>query len=209
MVVKQTCKLCRREGKKLFLKGERCYTTKCALVKRNYAPGDHGPKQGVSRRMSVFGRQLREKQSAKRIYNIKEKNLVKYFKKASAQAGNTEDNLYRLLETRLDNVVFRLGFAKSRRQARQYVSHGHIQVNDKKVDISSYTVRVNDMITIKPKSKEMSIFKNLSEKLKGQEVPDWLFLDAKQLSGKVVDLPNIEKAATEFDIKQIIEFYSR
>ncbi len=209
MAVRQTCKLCRREGKKLFLKGERCNTTKCALIKRNYAPGAHGPKQGISRRMSVFGRQLREKQSAKRIYNIKEKNLVRYFKKASAKVGNTEDNLYRLLETRLDNVVFRLGFAKSRRQARQYVSHGHMQINDKKVDIPSYAVRINDEITIKPKSKEMVIFKNLAEKLKDQEVPDWLFLDPKQLSGKVVGLPQLGKAALEFDMKQIIEFYSR
>ena len=209
MTKKQTCKLCRREAKKLFLKGERCYTTKCALVRRSYVPGMQGPKGGPGRKMSVFGRQLREKQSSKRIYNIREKQLINYFKKASAQKGNTEENLYRLLELRFDNIIYRLGFAKSRRQARQIVNHGHFLINDKKVDIPSYSAKVNDVIGVKAKSKEMNLFKNLAERLKGHEMPAWLYLDLKEISGKVVDLPDYEKAAKEFDMKQIIEFYSR
>jgi len=210
MARKQTCKLCRREGKKLFLKSERCYTTKCALVRRSYAPGMQGPKQqGPGRKMSVYGRQLREKQTAKRSYNVREKQFVNYFKKASRQKGNTEENLFQLLELRLDNVIYRLGFASSRRQARQLVSHGHFLINNKKVNIPSYQLKVKDEITVRPKSKEMPLFKNLQEKLKSHEFVDWLYLDLKELAGKVVDLPNYEKAAKEFDMKQIIEFYSR
>jgi len=209
MTIKQTCKLCRREGKKLFLKGERCFTTKCALSRRNYVPGVQGPKKGPVRKMSVYGRQLREKQSAKRIYNISEKQLVNYFKKATKQTGNTEDNLYRLLEMRLDNAVFRLGFAKTRRQARQLVNHGHFLVNEKKADIPSYALKLKDSITIRPKSKEMALFKNLSERLKNHEVPAWLNLELKEKSGKIVDMPSYEKATKDFDMNQIIEFYSR
>lgn len=209
MAKKDTCKLCRREGKKLFLKGDRCYTTKCAIVRRNYAPGDQGPKKGPMRKMSVFGRQLREKQIAKRIYNIREKQLVNYFDRASRKKGNTEDRLFQLLEMRLDNVVHRLGFAKSMRQARQLVNHGHFFVNGKKVDIPSYQVQEGNEISVRPKSGEMPVFKNLAERLKGHETPAWLHLDLKNLTGKVVGLPEYGKSAKEFNIKQIIEFYSR
>ncbi|MFZ5365335.1 MAG: 30S ribosomal protein S4 [Patescibacteria group bacterium] len=203
------CKLCRREGKKLFLKGERCYTTKCAIVKRNYAPGMHGLKQGPAKKVSAYGRQLREKQSAKRSYNIKEKQLVNYFKKATRKKGNTEETLYQLLELRLDNVIFRLGLAKSRAQARQIISHGHVQVNSKKVNIPSFHLKPGDQISLREKSLKTPLFVNLSEGVKTGELVSWLHLDPKTLVAKVVDVPNYEKSVKEFEMKQIIEFYSR
>jgi small subunit ribosomal protein S4 len=209
MSINAQCKICRRAGKKLFLKGERCQTSACALVKRSYAPGLHGQKTAGSR-LTDYGRQLREKQSAKNTYNLREKPFLNYFKKAVKKGEETGPAVFRMLEMRLDNVILRLGFAKSVKQARQIVSHEHVKVNDRKVNISSYQVKVNDIISLKERSvKESKLFADLDERLKNYTCPDWLYYDEKTKSGKVVDLPDIKKAALTFDMRAIIEFYSR
>jgi len=203
------CKLCRREGKKLFLKGDRCNTSKCAIVKRNYLPGQHGHKQGPTRKMSVYGRQLREKQTARRLYNIKENQFSLYFKKATRKKGNSEEHFFTMLESRFDNVIFRLGLATSRNQARQMIGHGHFLINGKKVNIPSYQLKVNDAIDVKKKSLETPLFKNAAERLKTQESPEWLYFDLKTMSAKVLAAPDFKKSVTDFDMKQIVEYYSR
>ncbi len=202
------CRLCRRMGKKLFLKGDRCETAKCALVKRNYPPGLHGQKN-VGARLSDYGRQLKEKQSARIHYNLTEKQFRNYFEKAIIKKEETGQALYSSLEMRLDNVVYRLGWGKSIKHARQLVNHGHFLVNGKKVDIPSYNVKVNDVIKVGESSKKSKNFEELSELMKNKELPHWLFFDAKDNMGKVVDYPSLEKATLEFDIQAIIEFYSR
>lgn len=202
------CRLCRRMGKKLFLKGDRCETAKCALVKRNYPPGAHGQKN-VGARLSDYGRQLKEKQSARIHYNLTEKQFRNYFEKAIAKKEETGQALYSSLEMRLDNVIYRLGWGKSIKHARQLVNHGHFLVNGKKVDIPSYNVKVNDVVTVSETSKKSKNFEELSELMKNKELPHWLFFDAKDNMGKVVDYPSLEKATLEFDIQAIIEFYSR
>ncbi len=195
--------MCRREGVKLFLKGEKCYTTKCPMTRRPYAPGQHGPNRRA--RLSDFGKQLREKQKAKRMYGLTEKQFVKYVTVAGNKEGNTEDVLRGLLETRLDNVVYRLGWATSRFESRQRVSHAHIRVNGIKVNIPSYKVKVGDVITIKnPKA-----FANVAEKVKKHDTPSWLTMDPSKMEGKVTNLPTKEDLDTNFDTKRIIEFYSR
>ena len=202
-----SCKQCRREGEKLFLKGERCYTSKCAIVKRKYAPGVHGIKQQP--RLSEYGNQLRSKQKAKRIYGIMETAFFNYYKKASQQSGDREQTIKKFLEMRLDNVVYRLGLAQSRQQARQLVSYGHIRVSGKKLDIPSYQVRVGDQITVKEKSLQTPLFRDLSKKLEQHQLPSWLLLDAKALQGKVLSSPTPQDLQGTIDAKLIVEYYSR
>jgi small subunit ribosomal protein S4 len=198
------CRLCRREGCKLFLKGERCYSSKCALEKRNFPPGQHG--QG-RHKDSEYGLQLREKQKAKRFYGVQETQFRNLFDKATRQKGKAGDNLLILLETRLDNVVFRLGFAASRKEARQLVTHGHFQVNGKKVDIPAYTVKAGDVISVKEKSQSSPKFKEVKEMT--ITVPSWMTVDVDKLEGKVVNLPTREDIDTPIAEHLIVELYSK
>lgn len=180
------------------------------MQRRPYAPGVHGnPKSGRRTRLSVYGKQLREKQKAKRLYGIMEKQFRNYFKKASRMQGNSAENLSRLLELRLDNVVFRLGLAKTRPQARQMVSHSIFYVNGKKLNIPSYIVQVDDEITIRANKTEKGIFQDLDDRLKHHNVPGWLHLDSSTKAGKVVGLPEGEDLKEIYDSKLIVEFYSR
>lgn len=199
-----SCRLCRREGQKLYLKGERCYTDKCAISRRGYAPGQHG--QG-RKKISNYGLQLREKQKAKRFYGLLETQFRAYFEKAEKQAGITGENLLSILETRLDNVVYRLGFAASRKEARQLVRHGHFTVNGKKVDIPSYLVAVGDVIKVKEKSVSSPKFKEMAET--ATNVPNWLEANVESLEGKVVSLPTREDIDIPIAEHLIVELYSR
>ncbi len=208
MKVGPRCKMCRREGKKLFLKGERCYSTKCALVKKKYPPGAHGPK-GYSR-LSEYGLQLREKQCLKRVYGILERQIRNYFAKAKEKPGNTETNLLKLLELRLDNVVYRAGFTPSRRSARQIISHGNILVNSQRVDIPSYQVKVGDIIGLRQKKAIIDKTKEQLELKKSEDtLPAWLNLDKKNIQIKVLKEPGPEDLPKDFETKLIVEFYSR
>ena len=200
------CRLCRREGQKLFLKGDRCYSSKCAIDRRGYAPGQHG--QGRSK-ISDYGLQLREKQKAKRFYGLQETQFRNLFDKAARKSGITGENLLILLETRLDNVVFRLGFASSRKEARQLVNHGHFQVNGKKVNIPSYLVKAGDVIAIKEKSLDSEKIKAVLEANGARPVPTWLEKDAAAKSGKVVNLPAREDIDTPVEESLIVELYSK
>ncbi|OGF31453.1 30S ribosomal protein S4 [Candidatus Falkowbacteria bacterium RIFOXYD2_FULL_35_9] len=204
------CRICRRTGKKLYLKDGRCDSPNCAITRRSYGPGIQGPKQ-TRARLTDFGKQLREKQSAKSLYNLREKQFKNYFDKAIAQkAETTGQALYRMLEMRLDNVVHKLGYGKSIKHSRQLVSHGHFMVNGKKVDIPSYQLKVNDVITVREKSiKNRVVFNDLAERLKNHELANWLFVDPQDMSGKVVSVPDSKKFALDFDMKSIVEFYSR
>jgi small subunit ribosomal protein S4 len=202
------CKLCRREGTKLYLKGDRCNTPKCGITKRNYVPGLHGPRLGRAR-LTDYGKQLREKQKAKRLYNMFEKQFRNYFDSATRAADDTGQKFFELLEMRLDNLVYKSGFAESLRHARQTVGHGHFLVNGKKVNIPSYHVKVGDVISLREKSSQNKNFATLAERMKNKNVPDWLFFDSKEMSLKVIDIPLIEKFSLDFDMKSIIEFYSR
>ena len=203
------CKQCRREGSKLFLKGERCNSSKCAMVKRNYIPGVHGIKLGRGARLTGYGTQLREKQKAKRTYRILEKQFQGYYHKAIIRRGNTVDHLFGLLEMRLDNVVFRAGFCDSRDFARQVIRHGHVLVNGQKVDIPSFQLKIKDKLTIKPTSLKKAQFQDFGEKIKNKQVPDWLAVDVKELNAMVIDTPSLARNEPSFDLKQVIEFYSR
>ncbi|HBV88518.1 30S ribosomal protein S4 [Desulfosporosinus sp.] len=201
------CRLCRREGMKLFLKGERCYTGKCAIDRRAYAPGQHG--QARAKKPTDFGLQLREKQKARRLYGVMEKQFRSYFDEAARRKGVTGENLLSLLERRLDNVVFHLGFASSRPEARQLVNHGHFTVNGKKVDIASYSVRVGEVIAVKEGSKSSPRMKQLLENLGSRTVPGWLSLDANTAAGTVVALPTREDIQLPIQEHLIVEKYSR
>ena len=198
------CKQCRREGQKLFLKGERCLTDKCAVERRNYPPGDHG--RGRSRQ-SEYRVQLREKQKTRRYYGVLEKQFRNYYAKASRQPGVTGENLLRLLETRLDNVLVRLGFAGSRRQSRQFIRHGHWVVNGKRVDIPSYQVRPDDVITLKGGSKAETVIREATELT--SVVPPWLQADHDGLTAKVLRLPERHEIATPVQEQLIVELYSK
>lgn len=191
----------------MFFKGDRCQSPKCAMVKKNYPPGLHGPKG--RKRQTDYGLQLAEKQKAKKQYNLSEKQFRLTFEKARKQLGNTGETLLKLLELRLDNVVYRLGFASSRSQARQLVNHGHFMVNNKRADIPSLKVKSGDIIKVKGKSKSSKSLKNLAETLKKQEVPGWLNLDAKELSGKVLHEPSMKDISINTNVQMIIEFYSK
>lgn len=195
----QACKKCRREGAKLMLKGDKCLSPKCTFIKRNYAPGQHG--QGFHGKVSEYGKQLREKQSTRRSYGISEAQFSNIVKKAEKLEGNTAENLMKLLELRLDNIVYRLGLSTSRSWARQLVSHGHISVNGKKLNIPSAILDENDII--EPKNKD-----NYKE-INNVGIPTWLELDIKKVSGKVKHLPLREEIDTPVNESLIIEFYSR
>ncbi|MEI7813272.1 MAG: 30S ribosomal protein S4 [Coriobacteriia bacterium] len=200
------CRLCRREGIKLFLKGDRCYSDKCGVEKRPYPPGQAGKKRP---RDSEYRVQLREKQRTKRIYGLLEKQFRGYYVIASAQKGITGENLLRILESRLDNVVYRLGFAKSRDEARQIVRHGHITINGKRVDIPSYRVRPDEVVAIAEKSRDLIVIKTAlisSEKI---EVPGWLEVDIEKLQGKILSLPSREQIDAPVREQLIVELYSK
>lgn len=202
------CKQCRRVGEKLFLKGERCFSSKCSMIKRNYPPGVHGPKG--TRRLSEYGRQLKEKQKLIKIYRLQEKQFSNYFKKAKQMKGQTGANLLKLLEMRLDNILYRLKIFKSRDKARQIINHGHLLVNDKKVDIPSYQTKAGDVINIKPASLKNNFFKEMLKKIDKKELPSWLaYINEKELKIKIVNLPTQEEASTGIDIAMIVEYYSR
>ena len=198
------CRLCRREGQKLFLKGDRCYSTKCAMERRGYAPGQHG--QGRSK-ASDYALQLREKQKTKRFYGLQETQFRNLFDKADRKSGITGENLLIMLETRLDNVVFRLGFASSRKEARQLVNHGHFTVNGKKVNIPSYTVKPGDVIKVKEKSTNSPKFKEVKEMT--ITVPEWVSVDVEKLEGKVLSVPTREQIDTPVAEHLIVELYSK
>ena len=201
-----SCRQCRREGMKLFLKGERCYTDKCAIVTRNYAPGQHGQK---SSKLSEYGTQLREKQKTKSFYGVGEKQFRGYFEKASKTKGITGENLLTILESRLDNVVYRLGFGTSRPQARQLVTHGNIQVNGKKVDIASYLVKPGDEIAIREIRKDNPIVKANLEAGSVRPIPEWLKLEAEKMAGKVIRLANRDEIDLPVEEHLIVELYSK
>lgn len=201
------CKQERREGMKLFLKGEKSFSPKNPVAKRPYPPGMHGPT--TRKRLSGYGTRLREKQKAKKIYRLLEKQFHNYFLKASQQSGDTAENLMRHLETRLDNVVYRLGLADSRDQARQLVNHGHFSVNGKNVSIPSYAVKAGDLIAIRPAYLKKSFWQGREAKLAKVETPGWLSFDAKEHQGKVITLPAKEDLIMPFEVSLIVEFYSR
>ena len=200
------CRLCRREGTKLFLKGDRCYSQKCAVDHRPTPPGQHG--QARQRKMSEYGSQLREKQKARRAYGLMEGQFRRTFEKASGMKGVTGDNLLQLLEIRLDNVVYRSGLGASRPQARQLVRHGHITVNGSKVNIPSYTVGAGDVIAVRQKSKEMEHFKALREG-SNKVIPKWLTVDSENLTATIAALPAREDVDLTLQENMIVEFYSR
>lgn len=201
-----SCRLCRREDMKLYLKGDRCYTGKCAIDRRGYAPGQHGQRK---QKLSEYGIQLREKQKAKRIYGILESQFRKYFDIAENRKGITGDNLLQILETRLDNVVYRLGLATSRKEARQLVLHEHFMVNGHKVNIPSYLISEGDVIQVKDKSKKSAKFKEVVESTSSKNVVKWLEVDFEKLEGKVIALPTREDIDLEIEDHLIVELYSR
>lgn len=201
------CRLCRREGERLFLKGSRCHTAKCAIAKRAYAPGMHAFRRRG--RLSDYGLRLREKQKAKRIYGVRETQFRNYFAEANRGMGNTGEALLVLLERRLDNVIFSLGFGESRAQARQIISHGHIYVDGRRVNIPSYLVRVGQVVAARPKKKSQDFLKERLEARKGEPVPGWLALDEKKLEGRVVQLPTKEDVVLPIQENYIVEFCSR
>lgn len=200
------CKLCRREGIKLYLKGDRCYSGKCAIDRRAYAPGQHGQEK---RKVSDYGLHLREKQKARRIYGVLERQFRRYVGMAEKARGVTGETLLRILERRLDNVVYRLGFASSRAEARQLVLHGHFEVNGRKVNIPSYLVRPGDEIVVREKSRGMARFQELAEQFKGRAVPEWLSVDREAMKGSVLRLPEREEIDTPIKEHLIVEHYSR
>ena len=202
----EQCRRCRREGQKLFLKGERCYSDKCSVSRRNYAPGQHGQKKA---KLSEYGTQLREKQKTKAFYGVGEKQFRKYFEMASNKKGITGENLLQILESRLDNVVYKLGYGSSRAQARQLVNHGHFDVNGKKVDIASYLVKPGDEIAIREIRKDNPVVKANIEAGSVRPLPEWLKLEAEKLSGKVIRLANRDEIDLQVEEHLIVELYSK
>lgn len=202
------CKLCRREGEKLFLKGDRCFSPKCSFERRSYPPGLHGRQGQFRRKESDYKLQLREKQKVRRLYGIFERQFRRYFRQAQRQKGLTGVNLLTILESRLDNVIYRLGLASSRAQARQLISHGHFSVNDQKTNIPSFQVSIGDVIAVRDKSKNNGFFKEAVDNIDAGRVPDWLSLDAKGLSGRVISLPSREHVDVTLNEQLIVEYYS-
>ena len=200
------CRLCRREGTKLFLKGERCMTGKCAIDRRSTAPGQHG---AANKKVKEYGMQMREKQKAKRYYGVLEKQLRIYFKEADRKEGITGENLLKLLECRLDNVVYRMGMAESRKEARQLVLHAHFLLNGKKVNIPSMLIKVGDVITVNATSKNSAKFKELVEGIDSKLCPKWLEVDKENITAKVVALPSREDIDFPFEEQLIVELYSK
>ena len=202
----EQCRICRREGQKLFLKGCRCYSDKCSVTRRNYAPGQHGQKRT---KLSEYGTQLREKQKTRSFYGVGEKQFRSYFEMASNKKGITGTNLLQILETRLDNVVYRLGFGASRPQARQLVTHGNIEVNGKKVNIASYLVKPGDVIAIREIRKDNPVVKANLENGVTRPIPEWLELDSEKLSGKVLRLVTREEIDLPVEEHLIVELYNK
>ena len=200
------CRLCRREGMKLFLKGDRCFKDKCAIERRNYAPGQHGRRRS---KVLGYGIQLREKQKVKRIYGLLESQFRLYFQRAEQRQGITGENLLRQLEMRLDNVVYSLGFAASRAQARQLVRHGHIEVNGKKTNIPSYQVRKGDTIQVREKSRKNEQIRQAVETASGRGIPAWLTMNPDQFLGSVTDVPKREDIRLPIQEQLIVELYSK
>ena len=203
----ESCRVCRREGEKLFLKGSRCYTDKCAITRRAYAPGQHGQKR---KKQSEYGTQLREKQKAKSFYGVLESQFRKYFEEAARSKGVTGTRLLQILESRLDNVVYRLGLATSRSQARQLVRHGHFEVNGVKVNIPSYLTKVGEVVKVKESSANSEIFKQIVEATEnGRPVPTWLEADLSNKTGKIVALPSRDEIDLPVQEHLIVELYSK
>ncbi|CQR71637.1 30S ribosomal protein S4 [Sporomusa ovata DSM 2662] len=202
------CRLCRREGAKLYLKGDRCYSDKCAFTVRSFAPGQHGAGQ-TRKKVSEYGIQLREKQKTRRIYGVLERQFRNYFEKAERQKGITGENLLVMLERRLDNVVFRMGMAESRNQARQLVRHGLFNVNGRRVNIPSFLVKAGDVVAVQETSKESPIMKKIAESLGSKQVPAWIELTAADMSGKVMRYPTREEIDIPIQEHLIVELYSR
>jgi small subunit ribosomal protein S4 len=201
------CRLCRREGEKLFLKGERCATEKCAIERRAYAPGQHG--QGRRLRTTQFGLQLREKQKARRIYGILERQFRNYFQEAARLPGVTGQNLLQILESRLDNLVYRMGFAPSRPASRQLVLHGHFMVNGRRVSIPSYRLQPGDVVSVREKSRSLKPIQDSLESRGGRDLPDWLEISAKAMKGRYLRSPLRENIPTSVQENLIVELYSK
>ena len=201
------CRLCRREGMKLFLKGDRCYTDKCAIERRNYPPGQHG--QGRRRKVSEYAVQLREKQRLKRMYGLMESQFRKYFEMAEVSRDITGEVLLTLLERRLDNMVYRMGMATSRSEARQLIRHRHFSVNGRRVDIPSFLTKVGDQIVVRERSREKDVFKRAIEISQRRGVPEWLELDAAAFAGKVKRLPAREELTMPINERLVVELYSK
>jgi small subunit ribosomal protein S4 len=205
-----SCRQCRREGTKLFLKATKCFTEKCPVERRPYAPGQHGQATARRRKASEFSKQLREKQKIKRIYGVSEKQFRNTFEKVATQPGITGHNLLAALETRLDNVVYRMGFADSRKQARQLVRHGHFMVNDRKTNIPSFLVKPGDVVTVRPGSRGRTYFTDYGEVLDTRRAPDWMTIDARALSGRILNLPARDQIEVpSFNEALVVEHYSR
>lgn len=204
------CKLCRREGEKLFLKGQKCFTPKCPVERRNYPPGEHGREaQFRRRRVSDFQKQLREKQKMRRVYGVLERQFRRYYKDALHKRGLTGEALLQTLEQRLDNVVFRLGYADSRAQARQLVTHGHFNVNGRRTDVPSMLLRPGDEIEVREGSRERPYFTDLAVAAEGKTLPRWLERNLDRLSGKVLQLPEREDIDAAINEQLVVEYYSR
>ena len=201
------CRLCRREGMKLFLKGERCYTEKCAIEKRNLPPGQHGKLRKA--KLVGYGLQLREKQKVKRIYGVLENQFRRYFEMADRTRGITGETLLQLLERRLDNVIYRLGLATSRAQARQLVRHGHFLINGRKVDVPSYQVKAGDAVGVRSGSAQDATIQHAMEEVKGRGIPEWLTLDSAALAGRISQLPTREQINLPVQEQLIVELYSK
>lgn len=201
------CRLCRREGEKLFLKGDRCNTEKCAIERRAYAPGQHGRDRRL--RITPYGLQLREKQKARRIYGIMEKQFRNYFHEAARLPGVTGENLLQILEARLDNLVYRLGFAPSRPSARQLVLHGHFAVNGRKASVPSYRVRPGDVISVQDTSRGVPLIQESAETRAGRDLPEWLESNPKTMKGRLLRIPSRETIPTTIQENMIVELYSK
>lgn len=204
------CRLCRREGEKLFLKGERCYTPKCAMERRAYPPGQHGRQtQWGGNRESDYGKQLRAKQKARRVYGVLERQFRRYYKDALKRPGLTGENLLKILETRLDNVIYRMGFASSRAQARQMVSHGHFIVNGYRSNVPSMQIKPGDSIQLREGSRSKTLFKELVDIAETKNIPDWIKRDTKKLTGEITRLPERAEIDANLNEQLIVEYYSR
>jgi small subunit ribosomal protein S4 len=200
------CRLCRREGAKLFLKGSRCYSKKCAFERRPSPPGQHGVRR---RKVGEYGLQLREKQKVRRVYSVLERQFKNYFDTADARPGMTGENLLRMLELRLDNVVFRMGFATSRAQARQFVTHGHFAVNGRPTNIASFQVSPGDRIEVRESHVSRDPFKTAKETLRSHQGPEWLSVDAAKLAGTIAELPRRDQMPLDLNEQLVVEYYSR
>lgn len=200
------CRICRREGEKLFLKGDRCYTEKCAVERRKYPPGQHGQGRG---KLSDYGIQLREKQKVRKTYGLLERQFRRYFHEAERRKGITGEILLQLLERRLDNVVYRMGFAPNRREARQLIAHGHFLVNGRKVNLPSYTVKVGDLVEVKESSRDIPEINNSLSKIEHRGLPTWVEVDSANFKGKVLHIPSKDEVQLPVQEQLIVELYSK